>query len=1156
MIVDGGSSDEVVFPEHQAVISRTATWYRLEEKSVVAWTMFSWERLEPFILVHQFLTTVWYVDVIGDQVHPFMSTLFPAGYCHVQQDNAPCHTAKIVKDWFEEHDGELEEPREPPCKLRLVSKLTTGGSIGVYIGLLEKCKSSNEALQILIRMSDSLRFQEEDLGSVVKKLCEHFQQEGEAAVRTKILSLLGSISQERGAEPQSPATSLSQPERRRVSPPRGLQVTHRKAVLPVSLDFIPNILDDIVHLLKKEESHKVIAQGISSLLTIGKLLSSNTDVHQKLVSVAKQVLTYLLFYFVYSVCDIHFVSSWLLTVHSLVGREHGSSFTQLEFIHFQYLTDTSHAVKCRCLELLGDLLPVSGASAPDLATAQATLHLIGDYGHCDEPRVRSAAFKAMMTLHERGVKLDAVIYCEVCAALRDDYEIVRQEALKLVWVLGQTYPENIVVLPDSKEEVRLVDDAFGKICNAMNDLSMDVRVLAAEKLGTVTAVSPKFLHQTLDKKLMSNMRKKRSAHELSWQNMTSGEWSSGKKWADDVPREMVDADSVDLMSSGSCGAFVQGLEDEFLEVRSATVDAVCKLSLDNPQFAVMALDFLVDMFNDEIEDVRLMAIDSLTKISRHIELREDQLETILGALKDFSVMVREGLHRMLAACCLGSKDCLQMCVDALVDNLKKYPVDRVSTWNCLQKLGQSHAEMTLYLVPQLLNIHPFFDTPEPDVENPASPAQVSFCRLGNGSRDRPGLGLAIQGKGCDVSILVLVFSAAEKCPTMIQLFEQHTLKHYSYLRDTMPHLVPHLKVPGSSAPTELRPQQRNTAQFLDGILARIECAPSERVRRELMEASRRDLARLAVIDGTIPGALRFSALHLDSQLLMADLLANRLWSHPSALAMQQGSVVRGSITKLLTQCLKLQYLFVGLNAEDLSSVKQLKLKALALQLVYIVRGSNSSALALCDHFLKQVDDTQRYLSESGLRPEPFTAALFRELGQQEDAKPGPVVQSLLPLLLASTLSPPPRANTAIRSSSAVINEPTGNVDTPLKFTAGLVVGVVLNSELRHLGDAGMLRVRVCYPDQQAHLSMIRARDLHPCPDDPSRVRLLSTLLLSHQQVWTEACTVDVSLGVDVSGVERGLTRTLGRRGREDPWLLELCEPVKVCLSPKHIKRGI
>jgi integrator complex subunit 4 len=69
------------------------------------------------------------------------------------------------------------------------------------------------------------------------------------------------------------------------------------------------------------------------------------------------------------------------------------------------------------------------------------------------------------------------------------------------------------------------------------------------------------------------------------------------------------------------------------EVRSASVDAICALSMSNYNFATMALDYLVDMFNDEIEDVRLKAIDSLTRISSIIVLREDQLETILGALE-------------------------------------------------------------------------------------------------------------------------------------------------------------------------------------------------------------------------------------------------------------------------------------------------------------------------------------------------------------------------------------------------------------------------------------------------------------------------------------------------------------------------------------------
>lgn len=971
--------------------------------------------------------------------------------------------ALLKKRALAEYSQVIQEQPKPLKKLRLVKKLVSGSSAAAYVGLLEKSKTSNDALQVLLRISDSLKFQEEDLADVIKKLAEHFQQENESAVRAKILSLFGDIGKEPGADVQG-------------------------------------IIEETVQLLKKEESHKVIAQGVSALLRLGKLLPDNVSVHQKLVLVAKQ-----------------------------------------------YLADTSHYVKCKCLELIGELLPVGGSCE---SSAQAMMRHVGDYTRSEEARVRSAAFRTMLTVHERGSKLDSSVYPEVCLALKDDYEIVRQVALKLVWVLGQTYPENIITLAESEEEIRLVDDAFGKVCLMINDLSMRVRTLAAQILGAMTLVSPKFLQQTLDKKLMSNMRKKYSAHERAWESVTSGEWASGKKWADDAPREMMDADSVSLMSSGSCGAFVHGLEDEYQEVRNASVNSLCSLSLINSQFAQLSLDFLVDMFNDEIEDVRLKAIDSLTKISKYTVLREDQLETILGALKDFSVDIREGLHKMLSACRLSSKGCLQMCVESLLDNLKKYPMDRRSTWRCLQKIGQAHPELTLPLVPELLAIHPFFDTPEPDVEDPAY-----------------------------ICILILVFNAAQHCPTMLQLFEEHTLKHYSYLRDTMPNLVPALKqLDGSRRSTELIPVETGTAEFLDSMLARVEAAPNPRIREELLEAAQRDLTRLATIDSAVAGSAQFSALYIGSQLLMGKLLSNKLWANPSTLATQQGSIIRNSITQLLQHCLKLQHLFVGLKEVDLAAVKQFKLKALALQLVYIVRASNSSALALCEHFLEQVEDTQRYLGEQGLQPEPFTASVFKEMGQLEDTKPGPVARSLLPLLQVSSPAPPPRPNIAVRMSTAVITEPTGEVDAALKFTAGLVVGVPLDAELYNVRNTATLRVKVKYPDQQTQLIVPKRSDFRPMllPDSEGNnvtsdisdtdFRLLTTILVSHQ-VWTEACTIDISLALDLTDVESGLGLGTGLAGRKgtavgvakpdgDPCVIDLCKPVKVYVSPKPVKRGI
>ena len=134
------------------------------------------------------------------------------------------------------------------------------------------------------------------------------------------------------------------------------------------------------------------------------------------------------------------------------------------------------------------------------------------------------------------------------------------------------------------------------------------------------------------------------------------------------------------MSSGACGAFVHGLEDEFLEVRTAAVDSLCELAYQNAPFAVLSLDFLADMMNDEIESVRLNSINSLRKISQHIQLREDQLETLLGVLEDFSGDTREAVRELLCHCVLSTRASLHAAIHALLGNLAKYPQDRASIW--------------------------------------------------------------------------------------------------------------------------------------------------------------------------------------------------------------------------------------------------------------------------------------------------------------------------------------------------------------------------------------------------------------------------------------------------------------------------------------------
>jgi len=107
-------------------------------------------------------------------------------------------------------------------------------------------------------------------------------------------------------------------------------------------------------------------------------------------------------------------------------------------------------------------------------------------------------------------------------------------------------------------------------------------------------------------------------------------------------------------------------------------------------------------------------------------------------------------------------------------------------------------------------------------------------------------------------------------------------------------------------------------------------------------------------------------------------LANKLWVNPSALSSEEGKIIKKQVTELLQICLRyiyfdvyieyfrlsrynfrLQHVFVGHSVATMSAVRQMKLRALALQLVFTVRGSNASALAQCEHFLAEVEDVQQ-----------------------------------------------------------------------------------------------------------------------------------------------------------------------------------------------------
>lgn len=145
----------------------------------------------------------------------------------------------------------------------------------------------------------------------------------------------------------------------------------------------------------------------------------------------------------------------------------------------------------------------------------------------------------------------------------------------------------------------------------------------------------------------------------------------------------------------------------------------------------------------------------------------------------------------------------------------------------------------------------------------------------------------------------MLFNASQHLPAMTSLFPDTTMKHYAYLRDTMPEFVPQLICEQPTSNLILETQATGSKQFLETLLNNIQassCLEHHKAWEALIEAAQENLARLAIIDPLLSGTANFTAEFLGAQLLMEQLQTSIFCSSrmPSKECMQ----------RLIKKCLK------------------------------------------------------------------------------------------------------------------------------------------------------------------------------------------------------------------------------------------------------------
>ena len=367
----------------------------------------------------------------------------------------------------------------------------------------------------------------------------------------------------------------------------------------------------------------------------------------------------------------------------------------------------------------------------------------------NDGRVRKSAFECLLTLYERGKSPSLSVYSFGVRGLEDDYEEVRIVALHLIWMIGRfgcekdSIPENPKILARGNEfgveaSVDIVggerrkeigEDAFIKICKCVTDGSVQVRRKACSLLGRFPFVSTQLLLQTFNKKLIQ-------AKEEEEEEKKKGERKGGKKGEKEKKRNQILSFynpnfavkqheiewkvQISLEDVRCVGAFVHGLEDEFAKVRIAAVDSICELSLRSTLFAKKAVDFLVDMFNDEIESVRVASVGNLRKLGGQVQLSEEQLHTVLFLLEDSSEKVRREVHSLLAHIRQSNATCFHRTIVQLLESARRNLQDENSVFSALIKIGELHSDFTQLILDDILQIDQRFMQAEKHVND-------SFC---------------------------------------------------------------------------------------------------------------------------------------------------------------------------------------------------------------------------------------------------------------------------------------------------------------------------------------------------------------------------------------------------------------------------------------------
>ena len=207
------------------------------------------------------------------------------------------------------------------------------------------------------------------------------------------------------------------------------------------------------------------------------------------------------------------------------------------------------------------------------------------------------------------------------------------------------------------------------------------------------------------------------------------------------------------------GILLLMLEDDSMAVRLAGIKAMSCFGKVCNDIRSKCLNFLIDMLNDEINEVRIAALHGIQRFNKVLTLNDYEVEIVLFNLNEDNPRLREEIYLFFGETTVSQGALFTKILNKLFDNLQKFEhqEDTEKIFSLVQKLGKSHSKLVSSIYLKTLNIDKRYLAKEPD--------QTDIVY---------------------VAKMILIYAAAEQMPRILEEAPKFFGKHLNYLKDKYP----------------------------------------------------------------------------------------------------------------------------------------------------------------------------------------------------------------------------------------------------------------------------------------------------------------------------------------------------------------------------------